>query len=173
MLFFKRKIRLEDYYLAAEVVEAVKENTDETAEKMAGKVIQTVVSTGDETNRSINELSQKVENLEKTIATGSLFSLDRASALLQQGQYSGIESGIKKLLDHISVEHPLFPKYGYGFENNKLKSIPLMESATKLYPPKYRFTGTICAGDHYFNDPSVNPLDYAYRHQVSLVLRIP
>jgi len=170
--FFKQKIRMEDYYLAEEVVEAVKENTDETAETMAGKVIRAVVSTSDETRRSVDELSQRVGTLEKTIATGSLFSLDQASSLLQHEQYSGIESGINKLLDHISVEHPLFPKYGYGFENNKLKSIPLMEGATKLYPPRYRFTGTICAGEHYFNDSNVNPLDYSYRHQISLVLSV-
>ncbi len=170
--FFKEKIHMEDYYLAEEVVEAVKENTDETAEKMAGKVIQAVASTSGETKRSVDELSQRVGTLEKTIATGSLFSLDQAAALLQDGQYSRIESGINKLLDHISVEHPLFPKYGYGFENNRLKSVPLMEGATKLYPPRYRFTGTICAGEHYFNDSNINPLDYAYRHQVSLVLSV-
>lgn len=34
------------------------------------------------------------------------------------------------------------------------------------------FKGTIRAGSHYFNDASINPMDYAYRHQLKLVISI-
>ena len=52
------------------------------------------------------------------------------------------------------------------------KSMPLSEDAQQKYPARLNFKGTIRVGSHYFNDVSVNPMDYAYRHQLKLVMSI-
>lgn len=50
--------------------------------------------------------------------------------------------------------------------------MPLSEDAQQKYPARLNFKGTIRVGSHYFNDVSVNPMDYAYRHQLKLVMSI-
>lgn len=44
-----------------------------------------------------------------------------------------------------------------------MKSMPLSEDAQQKYPARLNFKGTIRVGSHYFNDVSVNPMDYASR----------
>lgn len=152
--FYRKKISYQEYILSAEIVDAVKENTDRTIEK---------ATTG---------IMNQLDTIKQSMSDGTLYSLDSILGLAQDGKYLQIESGLKKIMEHISVEHPLYPEYGYAFETGKLKSVPMTEKAIKLYPPHFTFTGVVRAGDKYFTDPSVDPLDYSYRHQIPLVMEV-
>lgn len=116
--------------------------------------------------------SAKEQILAKLDNTGSLFSLDKAVALADAGEVDIISCGIKKLLDHITIEHPYYPHYGYDYKNGMILSKPLTAEAKKLYPPKIVLTGSIRFGDQYYNDPNGDPLDYAYRHQLPIIMEV-
>lgn len=72
----------------------------------------------------------------------------------------------------MSEEHPLYPDYGFTFDGNILKSTPLSTDAQQRYPAKLNFKGKIRVGECYFNDTTVDPMDYAYRHQLKLVMSV-
>ena len=65
-----------------------------------------------------------------------------------------------------------YPDYGYAFDGNTLKSTPLSATAQQKYPAHLNFKGTIRVGNHYFSDATENPMDYAYRHQLELVMSV-
>lgn len=94
------------------------------------------------------------------------------SQMAATSHFSQIEKIFKKLLAGMSVEHPLYPYYGFSFDGDILKGTPLSVAAKQRYPARLYFKGTIRVGDHYFNDATVNPMDYAYRHQLKLVMSI-
>lgn len=83
-----------------------------------------------------------------------------------------IEESIKKVLDHISLEHPYSPDFGYDYVNGALRSTPLTPEARRLYPPSVVLTGAVKIGDQYLNNPNINPINYAYRHQLTIMMEV-
>ena len=157
--FYKSQFTKKDYLLAGEIVDAVTEEGREIAQE------------------SVDTLSRRIEEAKDDIIAsidkkGSLFSIDKANALAEAGDLSVIGNDVTKLLEHISLAHPYKPYYGYDYSNGRLVSKPRNEEAIKLYPPKIVLTGTVRFGDQYYNDPQSDPLDYAYRHQLPLIMEI-
>lgn len=148
-------LSLKEFLLSDMIVDAV---ADEVAE------VQTTLMTAVDSAK--NEILGKIDN------TGSLFSVDKALAFAKAGETDTIRDGIKKILDHISLEHPYYPHFGYDYRNGMILSKPLTEEAKKLYPPKYVLTGPVKIGNQYYNNPNGNPLDYSYRHQIPITLEI-
>lgn len=116
--------------------------------------------------------SAKKEILAQIDNTGSLFCINKALTFAKAGETDTIRDEIKKMLDHISLEHPYYPHFGYDYRNGMILSKPLTEEAKKLYPPKYVLTGPVKIGNQYYNNPNGNPLDYSYRHQIPITLEI-
>lgn len=152
--FYAFDISKKEYLLASEIVDAVGKDTQE----MVKKLEETVVS--------------RLDNLESNLTNGSLFSIERATQLAGTGDLATIESGIKKMLDHISLEHPLSPDFGFTYVDGNLRSKALTKDAEKRFPVRYVLTGPIRFGDTYYNDSEHNPLDYAYRHQRPIAMEI-
>lgn len=148
-------LSLKEFLLSDMIVDAV---ADEVAE------VQTTLMTAVDSAK--NEILGKIDN------TGSLFSVDKALAFAKAGETDTIRDEIKKMLDHISLEHPYYPHFGYDYQNGMILSKPLTAEAKKLYPPKYVFTGPVKIGNQYYNNPNGNPLDYSYRHQIPITLEI-
>lgn len=163
--FFKKKIAASDYLLAAEIVDAVNEKIVPAVESSSSAIQNTVLE-------SKKELSDQLDLVKQSIADGFLYSVENMSQMAAAGQYSQVEKNLKKLLAGMSVEHPLYPDYGFTFDGDILKSAPLSAVAQQKYPARLNFKGTIRAGSHYFNDASVNPMDYAYRHQLKLIMSV-
>lgn len=147
--FYKKKIDTQYYILAAEVVDAVNENTNQVFKKAKDEIIEVVEQ-----------------------ATGSLYSLDSLAAQAQSGDISLVNDRFKMLFAGVSSAHPLYPYYRYGWKNNDLISEPLIPEANIKYPPRYIFKGPIRVGDKYLTDPSVDIFNYAYRHQLQLVMEV-
>lgn len=148
-------LSVKDYLLADMIVDAVVEEVHEAQ-----------ITTVEAVDSAKEQILAKIDN------TGSLFSIDKAIALAESREISTISSGIKKMLDHISLEHPFYPHYGYDYRNGMILSKPLTAEAKKLYPPKYVLTGAIRFGDHYYNDSNGDPLDYSYRHQLPITMEV-
>lgn len=64
-----------------------------------------------------------------SMANGLLYSVENMSQMAATGQYSQVENNLRKLLAGMSVEHPLYPDYGFTFDGDILKSTPLSEKA--------------------------------------------
>lgn len=152
--FYSKGIHKKDYILADEVVDAVAGISDVNTQK---------------TLEAIEKSEQAVLN---TLTTGYLFSYDKAVRMAQVGDVGNIGDGIRQLLGHITLEHPLYPLYGYDYKRGGLVSVPLKEEAKVRYPVHYKFTGALKIGDQYYNDPYVDPADYAYRHQLSITMEV-
>lgn len=152
--FYSSSISKKEYIIASEVVDAIEENT------------QTAV------NASTQKILSRLNEIEEHRVNGPLFSIDKAVQLAETNNLSEIESGFTKVLDHISLTHPLYPHYGYTYTDEGLQSKPLTEDARKLYPPRYVFTGTVRFGNTYYTDSKIDPLEYAYRHQLSMTMDV-
>ncbi len=144
---FYTSISIRDYVLAAEIVDAVDQNTKEAIQSSETRIIS-------------------------EIRNGSLFSIDKASSLAKEGDIQTIENGFQEILKHISVDHPLFPDFGYDYSGGHMISVPLTEEAKQKYPVKYVFTGPIHAGSKHFNNLNDDPLNYSYRHQLPIVMEV-
>lgn len=152
--FYASNILKKDCILASKVVDAVKDDTQE--------IIET----------STQEVLSKLDNLEKNLANGSLFSIDKAIQLAEARNLLAIETGVSKVLDHISLTHPLYPHFGYTYTGERLQSKALTKEAGELFPPRYVFTGIVRFGETYYTNFDKDPLDYAYRHQLPMTMEV-
>ena len=162
--FFKNKISVSEYVLAAEVVDAVNENIDDKIDELT-RTLSHIAE--DETQ----EIAIKVDLLQQSLESGSLYA-ERVSRMLENGHVMQADREMQKLFAHMSTEHPLYPDYGFTVAGEQLKSKPLTESAYTRYPEKLSLKGTIRVGDHYFKNADSNPLDYAYRHQKKMIMSV-
>ena len=148
-------LSVKDYLLADMIVDALAEEVHESA--------MTTVA-------SVNEAKDQILT---TIAEGgSLFSIDKAIEFAENGNVGAIGAGIRKVLDHISLNHPYAPNFGYDYKNGMIVSKPLTAEAKKLYPPKIVLTGAVKIGGEYYNDLKGDPLNYAYRHQLPITMEV-
>ena len=154
--FYKtHHLSVKDYLFADMIVDAV-------AEEIHDATTTTVAAVDTAADRILAKLDEN----------GSLFSIDKAGALAEAGKVDIVGEGIKKVLDHISLEHPYYPEFGYDYVRGTLRSTPLTPEAKRMYPPRVILTGAVKIGDQYFNDPNGDPLNYAYRHQLTIMLEV-
>ncbi len=163
--FFKKKVSVSDYLVAAEIVDEVNKNTIHTVKSATSNIQHTVLE-------GKKNISEQLDLINQSIANGSLYSIENMSKMVSTKQFSQVEKNLKKLFAGMSVEHPLYPDYGFTFDGNILKSTPLSTDAQQRYPAKLNFKGKIRVGECYFNDTTVDPMDYAYRHQLKLVMSV-
>ena len=141
--FFHRRISAEDYILAADIVDAVNEHTDE-----------------------------KVEGLQNALTNATAYSLERVAEDSKGGNFGAIADRIATQLSVASNYHPLRPYYEYGYVNGELVSKPAIPEALCKYPERYKFTGTEAhVGDRIFTNWKEME-DYSYRHQLPIVLDV-
>ena len=149
--FYTSGIKIQDYILAEEIVNAVDDNT----------------------RAIVNSATTEIKNeLHAAVAAGSMFSLDSFVQQAASGNLTQAGRNLRMLFDRMSMEHPLFPYYGYELSNDSLISKPRSQDAVKKYPPKFIFTGKVRTGDRYINDPSMDIMDYAYRHQLIIAMDV-
>ena len=152
--FYKSKISKKEYLIASESVAAVCDAIKQSTESSNQVIID------------------KIESAKNDLQNASLVSLDKAALLARTGNYSEIESELCAAMKHISVEHPMYPDFGFSFAGGILRSEPQNREAEKRFPARYVFNGSVRFGDTYYNDPNGNPLEYAYRHQVSFIIEV-
>ena len=99
----------------------------------------------------------------------SLFSLDTAMNLADSNEFLLIGDEIKKMLMHVSHNHPCFPYYGFSYNDGVLISKPIRDDATKKYPPRLQITGNVKLGNTYNKG---DPFDYSYRHQIPIQMEV-
>lgn len=145
--FYASGIKINEFILATEIVEAVNETTRAVAEDI-------------------------IKEIHAASAAGSMFSMDTLVQQASSGDLVQAERNLRMLFGRMSMEHPLAPYYGYTWKNDALISEPQREDAVKLYPPRFNVTGKLRIGDTYVDNPSRASLDYAYRHQQQIVLEI-
>ena len=130
---------------------------------LAETIVDPIVSAiDDSTNKMLNKLD----------AVDSLFSIDKAVSLSKGGDYKSIEAGINTVVDHVSLSHPQYPYYGFGYRDGRLFSKPLRPDAEEMFPPKIVLNGNVNFDDNGIN-ADVNDLwNYSYRHQLSFEIDV-
>lgn len=153
--YVKHNLSVKDFLLADMIVDS-----------MAEEVHDATTTTVEAVNRASDRILAKIDD------NGSLFSVDKAIALSEAGKVEVVGDGIKKVLDHISLEHPYYPDFGFDYTNGIIRSKPLTPEAKRMYPPRVVLTGAVKIGDQYFDDANGNPFNFAYRHQVTIMLEV-
>jgi len=148
--FYRKKFSKKDYIMAADIVDAVSE----------------------EVERIVGNETKKIVALKEDQEKNSSLSIENVTKLAAQREFETIKNEFNSRLKHMSVEHPLYPHYGYIFQNGDFRSFPITDEAKTLYPQKYVFKGKVRAKDKVFTDASENPFDYAYRHQLNLTMDV-
>lgn len=82
--FFKKKVSVSDYLIAAEIVDAVNENTIHIVKSATSEIQHTVLETK-------NELSGQLNLIKQSIMNGSLYSAENMSKMMEIGQLSQVE----------------------------------------------------------------------------------
>lgn len=152
--FYCKQISLKDYILASDIVNATTEIVDAST-----------AATLTEINQAKTEIIDKMDH-------GTLFSLDKSMDYVKTGKIDDLGMEFTKYLDHLSIEHPYYPYYGFDYKHGKMISAPRNTDAVKRFPPTITITGATRIGDEYYNDPNGDPLDYSYRHQLPLVIEV-
>ena len=140
------------------------------ADLMVDAVTEEVHAAESTTIAALDEAKEEI--LARIDSSGSLFSIEKAITLAEAGEIDAIGLGIRKMLDHISPDHPYYPHFGYDYKNGMILSRPLTDEAKKLYPPKFVLTGAVKIGGRYYNDSNGDPLNYAYRHQLPITMEV-
>jgi len=153
--FYKSQLSLKDYVLASEITDSVTENTQDLL------------------NNSIKPLYTKIDDIHNEIQNNvPFFSIDKIVSLAEKGDYSSIGHGFKKSLDHISLTHPLYPDFGFGYTDGGLYSKPLSETANYRFPSRMVVTGSIRFGDKQYNNKDIDPFEYSYHHQKPITIDV-
>lgn len=156
--FYKKKIDAQYYILASEVVDAVNENTASVAAESTMSITKKI---DDQADRIVSEIKK-----------ASLFSIDSLVGSASQGNFDYANDKLKLLMNQLSASPPLFPDYGFDWKDGNLISMLLSVEANVKYPQKYCFTGSVKVGNKYVTDPSLDVFNYAYRHQLQLVMKV-
>lgn len=101
-----------------------------------------------------------------------MISLDKALDLSEDGRIQEIGVDVQKMFEHISLEHPLYPDFEYDYQDGIVISKALTSDALIKYPSRLVLTGPIRFENHYYDISNDDPLDYAYRHQISMIMDV-
>ena len=157
--FYRKKHSIEKYVLIADIVDAVTDGLSQESSKIIKANETQAESIHNELRALRNELPNKC-----------VVSIDKINELSAEGDFEKIAREIKNGIDAASKSHPLYPYYVFQMNENKLISTPKTLDAARLYPPKFKISGRVKAGDNYLDPLNVDPIDYAYRHQLMLTI---
>lgn len=157
--FYESQCDIEDYIVGVKVVDALGRKIDNSEKNI-------VDSLGEKVDKVKSEIVSQIEN------NNSVISVDRALALSEDGNIQAIGTDVQKMLEHISLEHPLYPDYGYDYQDGVVRSKALTNDAITKHPSKLVLTGVVRFGSSYFDNHSGDPFDYAYRHQIAMIMDV-
>ncbi len=156
--FYAKRIDIKYYILASDVIDAVNEHTEATVLSAQNVVV--------------DKIEEQSNQFTKLIADSPLYSIDKMIGEAKKGNLGFANTRINEILSGISSTHPLFPSYGYDIQDGSLVSKPLTSDAILKFPMKYKITGHVQVGGKCFNNPTVDPFDFAYRHQLTVVMDV-
>ncbi len=157
--FYEVQFDIKDYIVGAKIVDAIDQRIYQSEEQ-----IRTALSS--EIKAAKEDVISKIEN------NHTLISFDRALDLSENGRIQEIGIGVQKMLEHISLEHPLYPYYGYDYQDGIVRSKALTADAFTKHPSRLVLTGLVRFDNHYLNSSDDNPFDYAYRHQAPVIMDV-
>lgn len=160
--FFRSKKTLSDYFFAEEIVDVINENT--------GVVIKNEMK--EMKNSVASEISRQLEPICQHVVKGDLHFAENISTMIVDGKYEQIDKCFKKIFANISVEHPLYPDFGFTYDGKRLKSTPLNNEAQFKYPVKYNLKGKVWLGVNCADNLTKDLFGYAYRHQLELKMLV-
>ena len=152
--FYKNKISMKEYIMAAEIVDAVTEEINNVQKNV------------------INVISDSVYNIQNKIDAKSEFSLDEFYLKGKRGDFRGIEDNLKAIAETVSHSHPLYPDYGFIITENHLESLALTPTAVKKYPPHILVNGVAKMDRTVLSNVDKKTIDYTNRHQLQITLDI-
>ncbi len=128
----------------------------------------------DEIKSSTDKLVNLVNNIKNELANnnGVIFSYDNAISMINNNGPGMLEEEFKKFLNHISIEHPCYPEFGYDYQDGQLYSKPLTHKAKELYPKSIKMSGKARINNSQERNIKGNVFDYAYRHQLSITMEV-
>ena len=160
--FFRSKKTLSDYFFAEEIVDAVNGHTDVVVKNEMDKMKNSVSS----------EISKQLAPICQHIMNGDLYLVENISTMIVDGKFEQIDKWFKKTFANISVEHPLYPDFGFTYDGKRLKSVPLNNEANLKYPAKYNLKGKVRLGVNCADNLTKDLFGYAYRHQLELKMLV-
>ena len=144
--FYEEKIDIKDNIIGSKIVDAISQEVNHSTKQIISEIK--------------DEIDFKSNNT-------SLISCDKVLELAENGKNQEIGNGIKTALDLASHAHPLYPDYGYGYEDGILVSKALTPDASKKHPSKMKLTG-LTNLDNSIDDPA----DYSRRHQEPIIMKV-
>jgi len=147
--FYKKKVNRELALMAAQIEEDVIESITEEMKHQTKKII---------------------DGMDKI----SMMSIERNMELMRQGDYAQVEKSLSNWFDAIGCTHRLSPYYRleWDSQDKRFYSMPLTPEAIQKYPSRIACTGTIEMAGKYISKISSDTIDYANRHQVSIMLNV-
>uniref|UniRef100_UPI004056272F hypothetical protein n=1 Tax=Acetatifactor sp. TaxID=1872090 RepID=UPI004056272F len=164
--YYRKKVNADLQFIAAEI----EDNVIKASEEQHGAQTNAIISEiSKQTKTAVSEISSLIQYTpEKVIADGL--------RMYKDGEQAALQSVITDFTKALSSQHELFPHYGIDFKlqngTQQLSSVPLTAEAKELYPPNFRCIGTIKIGNRYINRLTPDVIDYANRHQISLVISV-
>lgn len=140
--FYKRKIDKKYWLLEDELISKIEDITIKENDKLYNSIVDTL-------------------SFERNI-------IDAA----KNRNYGEIEGQMHLLNEKISLEHPLYPAYGFNYLGGKMISVPRSEDAVKQNPPNFLLTGELKVGNEIIGELDNEIVQYADRHQLQIKLTV-
>lgn len=113
----------------------------------------------------VDDITSELDELGNKLGT----TIDANVRLAREGNFEEVRKNISEIEQSISVEHCLFPDYGFRYEAGLLKSVPLNDEAEKKSPPGFLMK---CRNIRLVDEPlsviDSNAIRRSYRHQKSI-----
>lgn len=160
--FYAQRIPREIRMLAGEIVENSSSQTSKS-------VIDAMQGCSADIIDNLDKRFEEMKDLVSASLGGPELSIVRSATT---GNFIKSKAEMRSMLDTISQAHPLYPDYGYTWQDDNYKSIARNDEAKKRYPPQLHLTGKLHVGDKYYNTLSQEVIDYSYRHQLNVVIDV-
>lgn len=118
----------------------------------------------------VDDITSELDELGNKLDT----TIDANVRLAREGNFEEVRKNITEIEQSISVEHCLFPDYGFRYEAGSLKSAPLNDEAMKKSPPGFLMKcRNIRLGDEPLSVIDSNAIRRSYWHQKSIEFDCP
>ena len=137
-----KKFSKKDYIMAADIVDAVSE----------------------EVERIVGNETKKIVALKEDQEKNSSLSIENVTKLAAQREFETIKNEFNSRLKHMSVEHPLYPHYGYIFQNGDFrKALSLCINRTGILSDVYAGAGNATAQPFNPKAEALNSKDFSVK----------
>lgn len=147
--FFRNKKSIEDCISQADMIDVINNNNKNNNEKTRDEIVERI-------------------NRDCSASFFPEYIVDKAN----RGEMQSINEDLKRVFTDFSSTHPLYPYYGYSYKEQGIISEPQIPEALKKYPIRYKVTGPVRIGDNNITNLSTEVLNYAYRHQLKIVMKV-